>query len=122
MTMNGSDPPSSRTAFLTCAAAVEATARPAGQGDRLHARVLDDGRDLSRSDQEGREGAFREAGTREEGVEVERRLRHVRRVLQNACVAGHQGRCGEAHDLPERVVPRHHGQHHTERLIAGVGA
>ncbi len=29
MTMNGSEPPSSRTAFLTSAAALDATARPA---------------------------------------------------------------------------------------------
>ncbi len=30
ITMNGSDPPSSSTAFFTCAAAVDATERPAG--------------------------------------------------------------------------------------------
>ena len=46
----------------------------------------------------------------------QRAARHVARVLQDAAVARHQGRCGKAEHLPERKVPRHHGEHHAERI------
>ncbi len=32
-------------------------------------------------------------------------------------VAGEQRRYGESEDLPQREVPGHHGQNHTERLV-----
>ena len=79
-----------------------------------------------------RVGADRAAsGTRPSGaparaeqlLERERALRHVRRVLEQADVAGHQRRRGEADHLPEREVPRHHRQHRrraagSERTLA----
>jgi len=42
-------------------------------------------------------------------------------VLEQSDVARHQRRRGEADRLPERKVPRHHGQHHAKRLPPGVG-
>ena len=49
-------------------------------------------------------------------LDRERAARHVRRVLQQPAVAGHQRRRREAEDLPEREVPRHHREHDAERL------
>src|SRR5947209_1895650 len=37
-------------------------------------------------------------------------------MLQQSNVAGHQSWSGKTKDLPERKVPRHHCEHHTERL------
>ena len=37
-------------------------------------------------------------------------------MLQDAGIARHQSRRGKAEDLPERKVPGHHGQDHTQRL------
>ena len=55
-------------------------------------------------------------------LDEERGLRHVRRVLEQPDVAGHQRRRGEPDDLPEREVPRHHREHRTERLVPHVRA
>jgi hypothetical protein len=38
-------------------------------------------------------------------------------VLEQPHVAGGERRRGEPHGLPEREVPRHHGEHHAERLV-----
>ena len=43
-------------------------------------------------------------------------------MLEDPDVAGHQRRRDESNGLPEREVPRHHRQHHPERLPAGVSA
>jgi len=37
-------------------------------------------------------------------------------VLQDRTVAGHERRRGEANDLPEREIPRHHREDEAERL------
>ena len=52
-----------------------------------------------------------QAGPAEDVLEEQRRLRHVGGVLEQADVAHHERRRGEAHDLPQREVPRHDGQH-----------
>ncbi len=52
----------------------------------------------------------------------ERALRHVRGVLEQPDVAGHQRRRGEPEHLPEREVPGHDGQHRPERLVADEAA
>jgi hypothetical protein len=52
----------------------------------------------------------------EERVQVQRRLRHVRGILEKVGVARHERRSGEAHHLPQRQVPRRDGKHHAERL------
>ena len=43
-------------------------------------------------------------------------LRHVRGLLEQTNVAGHQRRRGETKDLPERKIPWHDRQHDTQRL------
>src|SRR5262249_24267526 len=44
----------------------------------------------------------------------------IRRVLEQADVAGHQRRRGKSKQLPERKIPRHHCEHRSERLILDV--
>ena len=55
-----------------------------GEGDGFHPTVGDDVGDRRRTDQESAEGSGREAAALKEGVEVERGLRNVRGVLENA--------------------------------------
>ncbi len=129
-TMNGSLPPNSSTAFLTLPPAARPTATPAPS---LPVSVTAAMRGSSiifataaAADEKSLEAARREAGAGEDLGDGERRLRHVRGVLQDADVARHERRRGEAQHLPEREVPRHHRQHAAERVIAheaprGVG-
>lgn len=42
-------------------------------------------------------------------------------MLEEPRVAGHQRGGGEADHLPDGVVPRHHRQHHAQRLVGRVG-
>ena len=58
----------------------------------------------------------RKARVAEEILDREGAAGHVRGVLQHARVPGHHRGRGEAEDLPEREVPRHHGEDHAERL------
>ncbi len=48
-------------------------------------------------------------------------LRDVGGVLEQRGVAGHEGGGCEADDLPEREVPRHHGEDGAERPVAHQG-
>ena len=41
-------------------------------------------------------------------------------MLENNCIARHEGRYGEAENLPEREVPGHDGQHNTHWLKGHV--
>ncbi|MNV69538.1 hypothetical protein D3C71_1624530 [compost metagenome] len=43
-------------------------------------------------------------------------------MLEQRDIAGHQARCQEADHLPEREIPRHHGQHATDGLVGDVAA
>ena len=124
MTMNGSLPPSSSTVFLSARPARAATscagAFAAGQRHRADARIVEERRHVGRTNQERLEHAVGKAGAAEDVLDGERALRHVRRVLEEADVAGHQRRRGEAEHLPEREVPRHDREHDAERLVADV--
>ena len=124
MTMNGSLPPSSSTVFLTCSPAIDATLAPApslpvsvAAATRSSATMP---RDRVGADEQTLKDAARRAGFGEQLFERQRALRHVRRVLEQADVPGGERRRGEPNDLPEREVPRHHGQHDAERLERDV--
>ncbi|CAO0831782.1 hypothetical protein SMICM17S_09809 [Streptomyces microflavus] len=93
----------------------------AGEGGRRDPGIAQDGLDGARADQQRTETPRRESGAVEQILQVERGLRHVRRVLEEAYVARHQRGGGEAHHLPEREVPRHHGEDDTERAVADQG-
>ena len=41
-------------------------------------------------------------------------------MLQQANVAGHKSRGGETHDLPQREIPRHHGEHDAKRHVLSI--
>ena len=47
-----------------------------------------------------------------------RDLCHAGRRFHQAGIARTQSRHGKTHDLPHRVIPRHHRQHHAQRLKA----
>jgi hypothetical protein len=51
---------------------------------------------------------------------LRRALRHVRGVLQQPHVAGHERGRGEANHLPEGVVPGHHGRNRPQRRGASA--
>src|SRR5215469_8252743 len=87
ITMNGSLPPSSSTVGLISSPATAPTDWPAGS---LPVRVA---------------AVIREAAARDHIGQIQRALRHVRGVLENADVASHQRRRGEPDGLPERKVP-----------------
>ena len=74
-TMNGSEPPSSSTVFLSCRPASAATSMPglvaAGQGHGADRRVADQRRDPRGGDQERREDALGEAGVAEDLLDRE---------------------------------------------------
>jgi hypothetical protein len=83
---------------LTSSAAIEATERPA---------------------------ALRVPGADEQLLHQDGGARNVGGVLEQCRVPRHQRGRGEADHLPEREVPRHHGQHRAERPIAdhrGLGS
>ena len=73
-----------------------------------------------RPDQQGLEDPLRHAGLAEDLLDRERRLRHVGRMLEQHHVARAERREPGAKRLPEREVPRHHGQDHAQRLEANV--
>ncbi len=95
--------------------------RAAGEGDGGH---------LGRGDRSRRRGSTPTSSVRNasRGTPASCRIssiasaqpRHVRGVLEQARVAGHQRRGGEAEHLPEGEVPGHHRQHETERLEGHV--
>ena len=122
--MKGSLPPSSSTVGLISSPAMAATDWPAGSLPVSVAAVTrgraGSARRRTRDDEQRLEHAAREAARAEHVGQIQRRLRHVGGVLEQADVARHQRGRGEPDGLPQREVPRHHGQHHPERLVAGV--
>ena len=106
ITIKGSFPPSSSTHFFIARPAVAATALPARS---LPVRVtastrsiLDDLRDFVGLDQQRSGKRPPPSRSPEEILNRQGALRHVRRVFEQADVAGHQSRRGKAKDLPER--------------------
>jgi hypothetical protein len=114
VTMNGSEPPSSSTVFLSAArhrGHRAARGLAAGGGYGRDPRVGDHRFHPRRANQERLEDPRRRSSATPEFLEGEGALRNVRRMLQERNVAGGKGRCGETDDLPEREVPRHDRQH-----------
>ena len=121
-TTNGSEPPSSSTHFFNASPAAAATDWPARS---LPVSVTATTRSsaMTRATspdpiKQRRERPFRIAGPSEQVLQRQRGLRDVRRVLEQADVADHERRRGEADDLPQREVPRHHRQDRPQRLVA----
>ena len=71
-------------------------------------------------EQEGLEGAAGKAGAADERLNGEGGLRDAGGVLEQSDVAGHEGGCGEAEDLPEGEVPGHDGEDDAEGIPADV--
>ena len=106
--------------LITLPAALATALAGAGAAGERHGgdpRVVDDALHLVGPDQQRLEAALGEAGAAEEVLDGQRALRHVRGVLEQPDVAGHQRRRGEAEHLPEREVPRHDREHRAERLV-----
>src|SRR5690606_19127308 len=89
----------------------------ARQRDRTYARVADDEIHGIGLDEQRLEHTLVESGAPQDVLDRERTLRHVRRVLEQSGIAGHQAWRDESEYLPEREVPRHYGEHRTDRLI-----
>ncbi len=109
--MKGSDPPSSSTLFFSAWPAVggdrHAGPLAPGQRDGGDARVLDDLGDVLGLDEQVGEDALGQPGPPEQVLDGKGGLRHVRGVLEQADVADHERRRGEADDLPHGEVPGH---------------
>ena len=80
------------------------------QRDRFHARVFDHCARLLGFDEQGLKHAFRETGAPKNIFNRERALRNIGGVFEQADIARHQGRRGEAEHLPERKIPWHDGE------------
>ena len=119
-TINGSEPPSSRTCFLSARPACDATMLPTWvepcQGHGGNAVVGDQACNLVGLDQQGTEQPIRRPSIPHDLLDGHGALGDVVGVLKDRAVAGGKGRGGETEELPERVVPRHDGQHHAERI------
>ncbi len=66
---------------------------------------------MLRRDEQRLERTGRESRPPEHVLDQQRRLGHVRRMLQQTDVARHEARRREAHHLPHGEVPGHDGQH-----------
>ena len=72
--------------------------------------------DRGRPDEQRLKNALRHPRFAKDLLDRQRRLRHVGGVLEQHHVAGDQRGQAGAKRLPERKVPRHHGQNDAERL------
>ena len=90
-----------------------------GGGD---ARIVEQLAGAAALDEQGLEGAFRKSGLAEDLLDGQGALRDVGGMLEQRGVPRDQPGRGEAEHLPEREVPRHHGQHNAQWLPPGVGA
>src|SRR2546430_1371063 len=72
--------------------------------------------DRRAGNEDGAQQALGKTGLSEGLLDRERALRHVRRVFEDGCVAGHESWRRETKDLPERKVPRHDREDDPERL------
>ena len=83
----------------------------------MHTGVPDHTGNLSGTDHQGAEHARGKAGLPEHRLDGQGALRDIGGVLEQTGVARDQRGRGEAEDLPEREVPRHHGQYGPQRLV-----
>ncbi len=85
--------------------------------DACHARILEHTLHLPRADQQRLKRALRKSCPADDVLDRQRTLRHVRRVLEQQDVAGHQRRSREPEYLPEGEVPWHDREDGPERLV-----
>ena len=119
--MDASEPPSSSTTFFSCAPARAATDRPAAS-DPVRVTAHTPGCSTPRRREIPEITSDEKQPGSNPAVSKSSSSASATPVTFDAClsttgVAGHQCRCGEPDDLPEREVPRHHGEHHAERLV-----
>jgi hypothetical protein len=98
-----------------------ATCAPAGSLP-VSARVVENAFHLPGGDQQCLEDIRRKSGAADDVFDGERALRDVGCMLEQADIAGHQGRSGEAEDLPEGEVPRHDGEDGSDGLVTNIAA
>jgi len=72
--------------------------------------MLDNFRNSGTWDQQSLKRSFRESRFPKYFFNPLCTLRHIGSVLQYGRISGHKGRCGEAKNLPERVIPGHNCQ------------
>ena len=97
----------------------------AGEGHGPHARVVNQAGHLRGADRQALKYAGGESGAADHVLDFQCALGYVGGMFQDPHVAGHQRRRGEAEDLPEGKIPRHHGQHRSDGLklqVACAGA
>src|SRR5262245_31878102 len=83
----------------------------AGQGCGSYRGVLDDRIHLPAADHERAEQMLGKSRFPKQSFDGQGATRYVRCVFQDRGIARHQIRGREAEDLPEREIPRHHGQY-----------
>lgn len=123
--MNGSEPPSSSTAFLRCRPAISATAAPpfrAGEGHALDAWVGYHLGDLLVGGVDVDIRADGEACLSAQALEQGRGGGALRGVLEDDGVAQGEVRGSEPRDLIGGEVPRHDAEQHTHRGTTDNGA
>ena len=122
MTMNGSLPPSSSTAFLICAPAAPPTALPAPSLP-VSVTAATRGSSISVATGPSRRAASgrRPPGSRRGGRSPRSPARSCgtfEACLSSPTLPAISAGRGEAEDLPEREVPGHDREHRPERLVA----
>ena len=110
--MNGSDPPSSSTHFFSAAPAC-------GHGG--NAWVVDGAGDTVRRHVQHFEDALRQAGILEQFTQQVSAAHDVRGMLEHVGVTGEDRRHSAAQHLPDREIPRHHGQDRPQRAVLDAG-
>ena len=106
--------------------ACSATALPArhasGKGDAFDPGIVKNAGHSLGFHKQILEHARGESGAAEDVFDGESALRHVRGVLQQHDIPGHERPGGGTEHLPEGEVPRHDGQHGAQRLVANEAA
>lgn len=93
----------------------------AGQGHGGDARIVDGAGDAIRGHVQHFEHAFRQAGILEQLSHQVGAAHYVRCVLEHVGVTRQNRRHGAAQHLPDREVPRHHGQDRAQRAVFDTG-
>src|ERR1700747_2402539 len=126
MTINGSLPPNSITAFLIDAPAASPTLAPAlslpvnvtaatRSSVTICLTILDEINRVWKT-------PGRKTPTQKIFLKVQSRARHVRGVFQEPNIPCHKRGCGEPKHLPERKIPRHDRQHGSDWQKADIAS
>ena len=84
----------------------------------FYTRISHDFPHFARTNQQSLEDALGKSRAQQDIFDQQRRLRHIRGVLQQPHVSGHQRGTDKTKNLPERIVPGHHCQNRAEGKIA----